>query len=561
MGDIFISYSHRDKARAEQFAHIFAALGLSVWWDVGLRTGEAFDEAIERALRAASVVVVLWSPHSVESRWVRAEAMFADRCKTLLPVMIAPCDRPIIFELTHTAELAHWHGAPDDPAWQAFIADVQRMIAAGAKAAARAPAVPHAAPPPAPGVNETLRPGQNGSAPSLAVLPFANRSGVGEDEVFAEAMVEDVISALSQGVNVRVLGAATTARLSRSLRADPVALGRQLGVRYLLEGNVRRIGSALRVTTQLLEAAAGEVVWTGRFDRPLAELAELQEDLVNEVAATLDTQVYSLEMDRALRKPADITAWEAVARSLSAYRGYDAAALQRATGEAERAIAIAPDYGPGHAALANALANAYFSSGRDDPEAVARIRAIADHALALGPDDVTVLAYCGLAYCFIGLPADGERCTARALHKTPGSGLWHFYHGIACIMRNQPEASLRHFGIADRLMHNSHMLWGLRMWRSVAHREAGDLAAALQAADESIALIPTFAQNFVYRAYLCAAAGDDAGARAAITRALTLGTKAGYAERFWRRMAPGSPRLDVDTAIIRALYAATETAA
>jgi TolB-like protein len=77
-----------------------------------------------------------------------------------------------------------------------------------------------------------------------------------------------------------------------------------LGVRYLLEGNVRRAGANLRVTTQLLEAASGTVLWAGKFDRPLAELAELQEELVSEIAASLDTQVNSLEMERAPKNPA-----------------------------------------------------------------------------------------------------------------------------------------------------------------------------------------------------------------------------------------------------------------
>jgi hypothetical protein len=135
----------------------------------------------------------------VVSRWVRAEATIAHRCKTLVPVTIEACERPIMFELTQTAELSHWAGAPEDKAWLAFLDDVRRMTA---KTAPPTPATT-AAPPT---VEETLKPGQSGSAPSLAVLPFTNRSGQPEDEAFAELMVEDVISALSQGVNVRVLG-------------------------------------------------------------------------------------------------------------------------------------------------------------------------------------------------------------------------------------------------------------------------------------------------------------------------------------------------------------------
>jgi hypothetical protein len=79
-------------------------------WDATLRSGEAYDEVTEKALRDAKAVVVPWSKKSVVSRWVRAEATLADRNKTLVPVMIEPCDRPIMFELTQTAELFHWQG-------------------------------------------------------------------------------------------------------------------------------------------------------------------------------------------------------------------------------------------------------------------------------------------------------------------------------------------------------------------------------------------------------------------------------------------------------------------
>src|SRR5262249_31782913 len=103
MADVFISYSRDDAASARRMAEAFEAQGLSVWWDVALRAGEAFDEAIEKALKEAKAVVVLWSKTSVVSRWVRAEATLADRNRTLVPVMIEPCERPIMFELTQTA--------------------------------------------------------------------------------------------------------------------------------------------------------------------------------------------------------------------------------------------------------------------------------------------------------------------------------------------------------------------------------------------------------------------------------------------------------------------------
>ena len=123
---------------ARLFAEAFAQDGFTVWWDAALRSGETFDEVIEQELRASKAVVVLWSPRSVASRWVRAEATLADRNHTLAPAIIEPCDRPIIFELTHTANLVHWTGDASDPAWQVFVKDVRRLVASGRAADANA---------------------------------------------------------------------------------------------------------------------------------------------------------------------------------------------------------------------------------------------------------------------------------------------------------------------------------------------------------------------------------------------------------------------------------------
>ena len=140
--DIFISYSREDRAAARYFAECFGQEGFSVWWDAALHSGETFDEVIEKELKAAKAVVVLWSPRSVSSRWVRAEATLADRRNKLAPVVIESCDRPIIFELHHTVDLADWTGDTTDQRWKGFVHDLHRIIERNS-----APEVPAASPP------------------------------------------------------------------------------------------------------------------------------------------------------------------------------------------------------------------------------------------------------------------------------------------------------------------------------------------------------------------------------------------------------------------------------
>ena len=140
--DIFISYSREDRAAAKHFSECFSREGFSVWWDAVLRSGQTFDEVIEKELRAAKAAVVLWSPRSVASRWVRAEATLADRGNKLVPAIIERCDLPIIFELTHAADLSKWTGDTSDPAWQTLVSDLRRLVGNGEEATPPAAEIP-----------------------------------------------------------------------------------------------------------------------------------------------------------------------------------------------------------------------------------------------------------------------------------------------------------------------------------------------------------------------------------------------------------------------------------
>jgi hypothetical protein len=168
--DIFLSYARQDRASARVFAECLGEEGFRVWWDASLHSGETFDEVIEQRLRDARAVVVLWSPRSVASRWVRAEATLADRRNKLVPAIIEACDRPIVFELTHTAELSAWQGDRSDPRWRTFVEDLDRIVHREAEHGA-----PDATPPP----RQAHEP--SASSPALGRQPLRP----GSDEVIS----------------------------------------------------------------------------------------------------------------------------------------------------------------------------------------------------------------------------------------------------------------------------------------------------------------------------------------------------------------------------------------
>jgi TolB-like protein/Flp pilus assembly protein TadD len=391
--------------------------------------------------------------------------------------MIEPCERPIMFELTQTADLSHWKGEASDPAWHAFLADARRFIEA------KAEPKPAAAAASAPSGKQTAK------RASIAVLPFVNRSGRSEDDIFADGMVEDLTVALSVSRQMKVIASSATAAYRKGA-TDLRQIGRDLGVRYLLEGNVRRVGDDLRVIAQLVEAEDGDIIWTRKFDRPLAELAALQEELVTEVAAHLGVEVQRAEMEHALRKPGDITAWEAVLRAdLSASR-QTLAGYQAAVAEARRAIAIDPTYDHAHATLAMALALLYFSTGSDNPELAQEALDAVGRARALDPSDPVVLALMAAGLHFIGKSREALPLAERAVSINPN--LENVRLGLAAILlaMGRLDEAIAHSEAADRLAPNGIWLSASLHNQTEAHFRAERIEPALRLAEQSLRLRP-----------------------------------------------------------------------
>lgn len=242
--DIFISYSREDRPAAKYFAETLAEEGFSVWWDAALHSGESFDQVIERELRSAAAVIVLWSPRSVDSRWVRAEATLADRHGKLVPITIENCERPIIFELTHTNDLSDWVGDRSDPRWKGLVKDVARLVGE------RKGEAPPTATPPASAKKE-LEPAMPNlvwdAGAAVKVRPEDDDSQATQFFVGADYM--DIFHCLEiadgEGAGRRFIVAPQGIRIGRTPPADIILPDRQVSRSHCM---VELHGSVLKVT-------------------------------------------------------------------------------------------------------------------------------------------------------------------------------------------------------------------------------------------------------------------------------------------------------------------------
>ena len=229
--------------------------------------------------------------------------------------------------------------------------------------------------------------------PSIAVLPFQNMSGDPEQEYFADGMVEEIITALSRNKQLFVI-ARNSSFTFKGRAVDIKQVGSRLGVRYVLEGSVRKSGNRIRITGQLIDAASGAHLWADRYDGALEDVFELQDQVAASVVGAIAPSVTQAEMERAKRKPtSSLDAYDYYLRAQAAHWQFTKEATDQAIGLYEQAIALDPQFAPAYAALAAALTTRKPWGWSTDPAADAsRAIAYAKSALRLGRQDAEVMA-------------------------------------------------------------------------------------------------------------------------------------------------------------------------
>jgi adenylate cyclase len=262
--------------------------------------------------------------------------------------------------------------------------------------------------------------------PSIAVLPFQNMSGDPEQEYFADGMVEEIITALSR-IRWFFVIARNSSFAYKGQSLDVKRVGRELGVSYVLEGSVRKSGNRIRVTAQLVEAATSNHVWAERYDRNLADIFAVQDEIAERVVAAIEPELYAVEQVRSQGKPPDsLDAWECVIRALSLIGQGTRVENTEAEVFCRRAITIAPGYGRAHSLLAWALLRRAVYSG-DLRTVLLGVGAETQTALALDDRDPWAHFAQGMLHQRSRRFGEATRSLRRALELNPNFALAHAY--------------------------------------------------------------------------------------------------------------------------------------
>ena len=272
---------------------------------------------------------------------MRGEAREGAERGILVPVRFDGASLPIDVRALHTTDFDDWEEDPRSP-------QVQEVLRALGTILARQRA-PQSEPAKADSVLAASPVGP--ARVSICVLPFANMSGDPEQEHFSDGITEDIITELSRWRLLAVRSRSASFRY-RGVAVDMKQVARELNVRYVVEGSVRRMGERIRITAQLIDTETGSHIWGDKFDRDLAGVFSVQDQVVQTIVSTLVGRVQASDVERARRKPpASLTAYEYVLKA-NALPWDDPDGAAEATRLLEKAIEIDPGYGFAHAVLA-----------------------------------------------------------------------------------------------------------------------------------------------------------------------------------------------------------------
>jgi len=430
VADIFVSYSRADKARVAPLVAAFEAQGWSVWWDPEITPGDEFDALIGAELEAARAVVVVWTRASVESRWVKGEARDAADRGVLVPVRFENARLPIDVRSIHTTELDDWGESRESAPFRALCAALEAKLKLSA-----AKAVPSSA--------KDRRP-----TVAICVLPFANMSGDPEQEYFSDGITEDIITDLGK-VSALSIVSRNTAFSFKGMSKDIAHIARQTKASYVLVGSVRKAGSRVRITAQLVAAANDAQIWGERYDRDLNDIFALQDEISKAIVAAL--RLTLLPEEKQALEQRSTTNSEAYKLYLMARQFWlldNERYNEIVVRICHRVVEIDPNYAQAWSTLALAQWNMFWrgDTSEDDGERAAAT------ALRLDPNLADAHTAMGAALRSKGEFEAGVKACRDALRLEPNSYVANRIAGLCLLGLRRYDEAIGHFELAASAM-------------------------------------------------------------------------------------------------------------
>jgi adenylate cyclase len=364
--------------------------------------------------------------------------------------------------------------------------------------------------------------------PSIAVLPFANMSGDPEQDYFADGMVEEIITALSRIRWLFVIARNSTFTY-KGQPVDVKRVGRELGVRYVLEGSVRKAAGRVRISAQLVEAESGAHLWADRFDGSMEDVFDLQDQVATNVAGVIEPALQMAETHRARGRPTgDLTAYDLYLRSLEVLLVFSKESILQAIELLECAIEFDARYGIALAHAAQCHSMLFQSGWADDPEATRRRGVeLAQRALQAAADDPTALAWVSRA--LINFDRDVGQSIGlvdRALALNPSSAQAWRVSGWVRVAAGDANRAIADFANANRLDPRSTVRATTLAGIGIAHFLARRLDQAAESLLSSTQLAPSYVTPYYYLAACYAHLGRHDDARETVKRLAMVTTPA-----------------------------------
>jgi TolB-like protein/Flp pilus assembly protein TadD len=358
--------------------------------------------------------------------------------------------------------------------------------------------------------------------PSIAVLPFQNMSGDADQDYFCDGMVEDIITGLSRIKWLFVI-ARNSSFVYKGRAVDIKQVGRDLGVRYVLEGSVRKGGNRVRITAQLIEADRGQHVWAERYDRSLDDIFALQDEITLSVVGAIEPSLRQAEIERVKReRPDSLGAYDLLLRALPDVYVAMPSEAAKALPLLERAIELEPDYALAHAYASWCHEILFVRSGQDPANREAAIRH-ARAAIAAGPDDATALAIAGFTTAMIAHDTAAARAAfEKALSISPSNFFALGFGATALGWKGEAERAIDWGERAMRISPLDRLLYAPAHAIAVGNFLLKDYDKAAEAARRAIESKPEFSLSHMLLAAALAGGGQLDQARVAAAQVLHL---------------------------------------